>query len=156
MLRQKQTDLLAKVAGERVDAIGKMRSVLWTALATLFDQGAVKDKFSDSAKDKAAIFTKTFEQAEDSRFFEELNAEIESDDPEAARLQWMLSMVDRAEASLKTAFIAGPQSSEQRYRARSAALSRFHGGLRSDKTLPTLANYYRQLPTNKEIAYEPA
>ncbi len=155
MLRQKQTDLLAKVAGERVDAIGKMRSVLWTALAALFDQGAVKDKFSDSAKDKAAVFTKTFEQAEDSRFFEELNAEIESDDPDKIRLQWLLSMVDRAEANLKTAFIAGPQSGEQRYRARSAALSRFHGGLRSDKTLPTLANYYRQLTTNKEIAHEP-
>jgi len=155
MLRQRQTDLLAKVAGERVDAIGKMRSVLWTASAALFDQGAVKDKFSDSAKDKAAVFTKTFEQAEDFRFFEELNAEIESDDPEYTRLQWLLSMADRAEATLKTAFIAGPQSGEQRYRARSAALSRFHGGLRSDKTLPTLANYYRQLTTNKEIAHEP-
>lgn len=154
MLRQKQTDLLAKVAGERVDAIGKMRGVLWTALAALFDQGAAKDKFSDSAKDKAGVFTKTFEQAEDSRFFEELNDEIESGDPENTRLQWLLSMSDRAEATLKTAFIAGPQSGEQRYRARSAALSRFHGGLRSDKTLPTLANYYRQLPTKKENAHE--
>ncbi len=155
MLRQKKTDLLAKVAGERVDAIGKMRSVLWTALAALFDQGAVKDKFSDSAKDKAAVFTKTFEQAEDPRFFEELNVEIESDDPENQRLQWLLFMVDRAEAILKTAFIAGPQGGEQRYRARSAALTRFHGGLRSDKTFPTLANYYHQLTTNKEIAHEP-
>lgn len=155
MLFQKQTNLLAKVAGERVDAIGKMRSVLWSALAALLDQGAVKDKFSDSAKDKAAVFTKTFEQAEDSHFFEELNAEIESADPENRRLQWLLSMADRAEANLKTAFVAGPQNGEQRYRARSAALSRFHGGLRSDKTLPTLANYYRQLTTNKEIAHEP-
>lgn len=155
MLRQRQTDLLAKVAGERVDAIGKMRSVLWTALAALFDQGAVKDKFSDSAKDKAAVFTKTFEQAEDFRFFEELNAEIESADPENTRLQWLLSMAVRAEVTLKTAFIAGPQSGEQRYRARSAALTRFHGGLRSDKTLPTLANYYRHTPTTKENAHEP-
>ena len=155
MLRQKQTNLLAKVAGERVDAIGKMRSVLWTALAALFDQGAVKDKFSDSAKNKAAVFTKTFEQAEDSHFFEELNAEIESADPENTRLQWLLSMADRAEVNLKTTFVAGPQNGEQRYRARSAALSRFHGGLRSDETLPTLANYYRQLTTNKEIAHEP-
>lgn len=152
---QKQTDYLAKIAEERVDAIGKMRSVLWTAFAALFDQGAAKDKFSDSAKDKANEFTKSFEQAEDSRFFDELNTEIESVDSDKIRLQWLLSMAGRAEANLNAAFIAGPQSGEQRYRARSAALSRFHGGLRSDKTLPTLANYYRQLTTNKENAHEP-
>lgn len=157
MLRQKQTDQLAKVAGERVDAVGKMRGVvLWTALAALFDQGAAKDKFSDSAKDKAAGFTKSFEQAEDARFFDDLNAEIEATEPDQVRLQWLLAMVDRAEAILKNAFVAGPQSGEQRYRARSAALSRFHGSLRSAKTLPTLADYYRQSTTNKEIADEPA
>lgn len=155
LLVQNQTDYLAKVAGERVDAIGKMRSVLWAALAALFDQGAVKDKFSDSAKDKASDFTKSFEQVEDARFFVELNAEIESDDPDNTRLLWLLSMADRAEKILKNAFIAGPQSNEQRYRARSAALSRFNGGLRSDKTLPTLADHYRQLTANKEDAHEP-
>jgi len=155
LLIQKQTDRLAKIAEGRVDSIGKMRSVLWTALAALFDQGAAKDKFSDSAKNKANEFTKFFEQSEDTRFFDELNVEIESDDPDQARLQWLLSMVDRAEAVLKNAFIAGPQSSERRYRAQSAALSRFHGGVRSEKTLPTLANYYRQLTANKEIANEP-
>ncbi len=145
---QKQTDSLAKIAGDRVDAIGKMRSVLWTALAALFDQGAAKNKFSDSAKNKTEDFIESFEQDEDSRFFDELNAEVESDDPEKSRLQWLLSMANRAEAILKNAFIAGPQSSERRYRAQSVALSRFHGGLRSDKTLPTLANYYRQLTAN--------
>lgn len=156
MLRQKQTDQLAKIAGERVDAVGKMRGVLWVALATLFDQGAEKDKFSDSATDKAAGFTKSFEQAEDARFFDDLNAEIEATEPNQVRLHWLLAMVDRAETILKNAFVAGPQSGEQRYRARSAALSRFHGSLRSEKTLPTLANYYRQSTANKEIADEPA
>jgi len=155
LLLQKQTDRLAKVAGDRVDAIGKIRSVLWTAVATLFDQGAAKDKFSDGAKVKASDFTKSFEQAEDSRFFVELNAEIESSDSDNMRLQWLLSMVDNAEVILKNAFIAGPQSSEQRYRARSAALSRFHGSLRSEKTLPTLANHYRQIAAHKEDAHEP-
>lgn len=156
MLRQKQTDQLAKIAEERVDAVGKMRGVLWTALAALFDQGAAKDKFSDSAKDKATGFTKTFEQAEDARFFEELNAEIEAAEPDQIRLQWLLAMANRAEAILKNAFVAGPQSGEQRYRARSAALSRFHGSLRNAKTLPTLADHYRQSTTNKEIADEQA
>ncbi len=152
LLVQKQTDPLAKIAGERVHAIAQMRGVLWTALATLFDQGAAKDRFSDSAKDKAGSFTRSFEQAEDTCFFDELNAEIESADPDQARLHWLLSMAERAEAVLKNAFSAGPQSCEQRYRARSAALSRFHGGLRSDKTLPTLANHYRQSTADKEQA----
>lgn len=156
MLRRKQTDQLAKIAGERVEAIGKIRSVLWSALAALFDQGAAKDKFSDSAKDKAAVFSKAFEQAEDALFFDELNVEIEATEPGQVRLHWLLAMVERAEAILKTAFVAGPQSGEQRYRARAAALSRFHGSLRSEKTLPTLANYYRQSTANKETANEPA
>jgi len=154
LLIQKQSDLSATIAGVRVDAIGKMRRVLWTAVATLFDQGAKKDQFSDSAKNKASHFVKPFEQAEDARFFDALNTEIESDDPDNARLEWLLSMVDRAEIILRNAFNAGPQSSEQRYRARSAALSRFHRALRSDKALPALANHYRQLTANKEIAHE--
>ncbi len=156
MLQKSQTDQLAKIAGERVDAIGKIRSVLWTALATLFDQGAAKDKFSDSAKDKAAVFSKIFEQTEDARFFDELNAEIEAVEPDEVRLQWFLTMADRAEIILRNAFLTGPQSSEQRYRARSAALSRFRSGLRSEKTIPTLANHYRQLTANKENADESA
>lgn len=157
MLRKEnEKDQLAKIADERVDAVGKMRGVLWTALATLFDQGANKDKFSDSAKDKAAGFTKSFEQAEDARFFDELNTEIEAAEPDQVRLQWLLAMADRAEAILKNAFVAGPQSGEQRYRARSAALSRFRKSLRSNKTLPTLADHFRQSTANKEIADEPA
>lgn len=156
LLLQKQTDRLAKVAGERIHAIGQIRSVLWTALATVFDQGADKDKFSDGAKDKATTFVKVFEQSEDVRFFIDLNEEIESAAPGAVHLQWLLSMADRAEAILLNAFDAGPQSCEQRYRARSAALSRFHGGLRNSKTLPVLADHFRQSVSDKELNHEPA
>ena len=158
LLLQKQTDRLAKIAGERVHAVGQIRYVLKSSLETLLDNAKPRNKPSDipdSIKTKANNYTKQFEQAEDSRFFDELNAEIESDDPDKARLQWLLSMAERAEAVLKNAFIAGPQSGERRYRAQSASLSRFNGSLRSDKTLPTLANYYRQLTANKEIAHEP-
>ncbi len=156
LLIQKQTDRLAKVAGERVYAISQIRNVLWTALAALFDQGAAKDKFSDSAKNKASDFVKPFEQAEDIRFFDALNDQIESDQPEAEHLQWLLSMVSSAEAILKNAFTAGPQCGEQRYRAQAAALSRFHGGLRSTKKppVPILAEYYRQQSLPKELAHE--
>ena len=78
----------------------------------------------------------SIEQAEDIRFFDALNDQIESDQPEAEHLQWLLSMVSSAEAILKNASTAGPQCGEQRYRAQAAALSRFHGGLRSTKKPP--------------------
>jgi CRISPR system Cascade subunit CasA len=155
LLLQKEFDLLATIAGERVEGIAKIRGILWTAVATLFDQGAVKDGFSGNAKNKASDAIKPFEQAEDTHFFEELNAEIESEDPDHTRLQWLLSMAERAEIILKNAFIAGPQSAERRYRARSAAMARFHSGLRSSKTVHVLADYYRQLTANKEDAHEP-
>lgn len=157
MLIQEQTDTLARVAEYRVNAIHAVRSVLWAAITTLFDNAKSQGNGGSAPKgleQKVDVFLKQFEQAEDASFFDDLNAEIESSDPDNTRLQWLLSMVDRAEEILKTAFIAGPQSGEQRYRARSAALSRFHGGLRNDQSLPTLANYYRQLTANKEIEHE--
>jgi len=151
LLLLKQRDLLAKVATDRVYAIKQMRSVLWSALAALFDKGSVKDKFSDSAKNKASDFSKPFEQAEDARFFIALNEEMESEQPDNERLQWLLSMADAAEAVLKHAFTAGPQCGEQRYRAQAAALARFHSGLRNPKTLPALANHLRQQSIEKEV-----
>ena len=154
------TDPLAALAKERVQAIAKIRAVLWSALAALFDNGAPKDRFSDGAKDKANLFSTPFEQGEDARFFDGplgLNAEIEADDPDAVRLAWYRAMAERTEAILLDAFEAGPRSAEQRYRARAAALSRLHGGLRSDKVLPALAQDYRnrqdqQGDTNYESA----
>lgn len=159
MLRQTHTDQLAKIASERVYAVGQISFVLKTSVKTLLDNAKPRKNpkdIPDSIETKASKLTKQFEQAEDARFFDELNAEIEAAEPDQVRLQWLLAMADRAEAILKNAFVAGPQSGEQRYRARSAALSRFHGSLRSEKTLPTLANHYRQSTTNKEIADEPA
>ncbi len=154
LLLENQTDRLAKLAGERVHSIGQIRGVLWTALATLFDLGASKDKFSDSAKNKAGVFVETYEQTEDARFFDDLNEEIESDQPDAVHLRWLLSSANRAEKVLTAAFSAGPKSCEQIYRARSAALSRFHGGLRNSKTLPVLAEHFRQQALNKELSHD--
>ncbi len=150
LLLQGHTDRLAKVAGQHIDAIARIRDVLWTALATLFNQGDEQERFSDNAKKMADRFSKVFEQAEDARFFDVLNEEIESDDPDRVRLQWLISMAERAEQILRDAFTAGPQSAERRYRARAAALSRLHIGLRSDKTLPELADHFRRRRADKE------
>jgi CRISPR system Cascade subunit CasA len=62
--------------------------------------------------------------------------------------------VERAEGVLKQAFDAGPRSTMQRYKARAAALSRFHGALRGAKpVLPDLAQHYAQ--QRRDAAPEP-
>ncbi len=144
LLMSNQKASLARLSAQRIAIIGEMRKPLWVALAVLFASGKSGDS-SDGNKTKASKFSEPFEAAENARFFDDLNDEIEAEDPAAQRLKWMLGLVGRAEAVLKIAFDAGPRNGVQKYRAQSAALSRFHGGLRGDKSpLPELANYYRQ------------
>lgn len=144
LLMTNQKAPLARLSTQRIDIIGEMRKLLWVALVVLFASGKSGDS-SDGNKTKASKFSEPFETAEDARFFDDLNEEIEAADPATQRLNWMLGLVDRAEAILKIAFDAGPRNGIQKYRAQSAALSRFRGGLRGDKSpLPDLANYYRQ------------
>lgn len=135
---------LARLSSQRIAIISEVRNLLLVALTVLFAGGKSGDK-SDGNKTKASKFSGPFETAEDGRFFDDLNEEIEAEDSVAQRLQWMLGLVGRAETILKFAFDAGPRNGVQKYHAQSAALSRFHGGLRSEKSpLPELSNYYRQ------------
>jgi CRISPR system Cascade subunit CasA len=144
LLVANQKEPLARLATQRIAVIGEVRKLLWLALAVLFASGNSGDS-SEGNKAKASKFSAPLERAEDARFFDDLNEEIEATDRAAQHLQWTLGLVDRAEAILKIAFDAGPRNGVQKYRAQSAALSRFHGGLRSDKSpLPDLANHYRQ------------
>ncbi len=144
LLVMNQKAPLARLASQRIAIIGEVRKLLWVALAVLFANGESSDS-SDGNKTKASKFSAPFETTEDGRFFDDLSEEIDAEYPAAQRLRWMLGLVTRAEAILKIAFDAGPRNGVQKYRAQSAALSRFHGGLRSDKSpLPELANYYRQ------------
>ena len=144
LMASNQKDSLARLAAQRIVEIGGVRTLLWVSLSILFASGKSGDD-SKGNKAKATKFSDPFEKAEDARFFDDLNEEIEAVDPTAQRLQWMLGLVDRAVTVLKIAFDAGPRNGVQKYRAQSAALSRFHGGLRSDKSpLPELSNYYKQ------------
>jgi CRISPR system Cascade subunit CasA len=128
-----------------VKHIADVKSLLETSLAALFNKGVRVKKNSPSVAKYSRLFAQPFEAAEDARFFDDLNEEIEAEDPTDQRLQWMRCLAERGEFILKMAFDAGPRSGIQKYRAQSAALSRFHGGLRSDKSpLPDLANFYRQ------------
>lgn len=147
LLMANQKALLERLAGQRIAAIGAIRSLLRDALIVLFENGIVKDyrQASKAHEAKLSKLVADFEAAEDARFFDDLNNELEAGDQAAQRLQWLLGLVDRAEAVLKMAFDTGPRSGIQKYRARSAALSRFRGGLRSDKLqISELVNHYRQ------------
>ena len=143
LMRSHHTDELAKLAKQRIEAIGDMRKVLWGALCALFTNG--QNTAKDSDKDKANLYAAPFEAAEDLRFFDDLNAELAAPDREAARGAWLLALSERAEAVLRQAFEAGPRSGMQLYRAQSAALGRFHGSLRSEKPgLQMLARLLRE------------
>ena len=150
LLLTNQKAPLARLATQRIAVIGEVRKLLWVALAVLFANGESGDS-SEGNNTKASKFSAPFETAEDGRFFDDLSEEIDAMNPAAQRMQWTLGLVDRAEAILKIAFDAGPRNGVQKYRAQSAALSRFHGGLRSDNSpLPGLANHYRQLSMKRQ------
>jgi CRISPR system Cascade subunit CasA len=150
MARNEQA-VLAAISNERIEAIGAVRKLLWQALLVLLNNGATGQDASDPVKDKASRLAKTFEREEDARFFDDLSAEVEADDAPAERLNWLIGLVERAEGHLAAAFDTGPRSAMRRYRARSAALSRFKGGLRGAKSpLPALAEYYRQARNTPE------
>lgn len=142
-----QRPLLAAQAKKRIQAIADMRKLLWGALVLLFANGK-NERGNDAVSNRASRFAQPFEQQEDRRFFDDLilQAEAEGEQEEVVYLQWLLGLAERAEGVLLGAFDAGPRSGMQRYKARSAALSRFHGGLRGVKTGPLvdLAAHYAQ------------
>jgi len=153
-MKSGQTDVLARIAKGRVEDVAKMRgSVLRTALFYLLEAGTEKIDFDRrTAKLQIEPFVQAFEREEDSRFFDDLNREIDSDDFHAERLAWLVGLANRAEAVLCRAFAIGPQCGERRYRARARALGYFHGALRSDKHFPALALHLREQPAAEEAA----
>jgi CRISPR system Cascade subunit CasA len=137
---------VAEIATQRIAAIAAMRKLLWSALAILFANGDGNDR-DDNIGERAGRFARPFEQGEDARFFDDLAVEAEADDADRPneRVRWLLGLVARAEAVLTQAFDAGPRSGMLRYKARAAALARFHGALRGAKpVLRDLAHHYAQ------------
>ncbi|HQR04924.1 MAG: type I-E CRISPR-associated protein Cse1/CasA [Proteobacteria bacterium] len=148
-----QRPLVARQAKRRIDAIAQMRKLLWTALALLFANGE-SDSGSDAVSNRASRFTQPFEQQEDARFFDDLNFQVEAEgeaQDAAVYLAWLLGLAERAEAVLTNAFHAGPRSAMQRYKAQSAAMSRFHAGLRGGKK-PLFQELVTHYATQRENA----
>ena len=147
LLAGPQRVAVAEIAQQRIVAIAAVRKLVWSAISLLFANGDA-DAHNDGISDRASRFARPFEAQEDERFFIDLALEAEAEEglrPQE-RLRWLLGLVDRAETVLVNAFTAGPCSGMQRYKARSAALSRFHGTLRGAKpVLLDLAHHYAQL-----------
>lgn len=144
LLAGPQRATVATIAKQHVEAIAAVRKLLWSSLVLLFANGD-GDERNDAISERASRFARPFEQREDVRFFDDLFLEAEAEEDERAprRVQWLLGLVERAEALLIDAFDVGPRASMLRYKARSAALSRFHGGLRGVKAaVPALADHY--------------
>ena len=147
LLTSGQRPLVANLAKKRIQAIADMRKLLWISLSLLFANGE-NDSGNDAISHRASRFAQPFEQHEDTRFFDDLahHVEAEGAQQETVYLQWLLGLAERAEAVLQHAFVAGPRSGMQRYKAQSAALSRFHAGLRGGKKppFPELVSHYAQ------------
>ncbi len=156
LLAEGQRSSLARVAKERIEAIAEIRKLLWGALVALFNNGKAGNDASDGTKDRANAFARALEVAEDLRFFDDLDLEVHADDAIEARLVWLIGLSARAEAVLRQAFIAGPRSGMQRLRAQSAALSRLHGGLRSDKAPAALRVLSEHLRKQSDLRKEQA
>jgi CRISPR system Cascade subunit CasA len=158
-LRAGKSDVLAKFAEQRIDAIGELRNLLWSAICILLSNGSGK-KASDSNKDLAGIYVRRFEAAEDARFFPDLFEEIDADESaqQSVYEAWLLACAERAEAVLRDGFAIAPRSGIQRYRAQAAALSRFRGGLRGPNSpLPVLKRLYaerQQIPEPTQEAVD--
>ncbi len=146
LLAGPQRVAVAEIAKQRIVAIAAVRKLVWGSLSLLFANGDA-DVRNDGVSERANRFARPFETREDARFFTDLALEVEAENEARSpeRLRWLLGLVDRAEAVLVEAFTAGPRSGMQRYKAQSAALSRFHGALRGAKpVLPDLAHHYAQ------------
>ena len=157
LLTSGQRPLVANLAKKRIQAIADMRKLLWISLSLLFANGE-NDSGNDAISNRASRFAQPFEQYEDTRFFDDLAQHIEAEgaQQETVYLQWLMGLAERAEAVLQHAFVAGPRSGMQRYKAQSAALSRFHAGLRGGKKppFPELVSYYAQQRTARSFVSE--
>lgn len=146
LLTSGQRPLVAALAKKRIQAIGAMHELLEKALVLLFANGS-QDKHK---KELASRFSLPFERNEDRRFFDDLarHIEAEGEQEEVVYLEWMAGLAERARTVLQQAFVAGPRSGMQRYKAQATALEHFddhiHGRRGRKPVLTELATHYAQ------------
>ena len=141
---------LGVLADERIEEVGRVRNLLRDAIATFCNKGndiyelkkrdLKKLRFRDEINRLIAIW----DELVDVRFFDDLQAELEADEPERERIRrnWLMNgtdgVVDHARTILRAAEDALPCSTSHRYKTRAQARNLFEGRIRGPKGLPFL------------------
>ena len=136
--------LLGDIARERIEQLGKAKSVLRHAIATFAAHGD-SDDIKTEHWSRASPWSDKLDEVVDNTFFDDLQKEFEqSDDSErrSIRKNWLMNgnngVIDHARRMLEIAEDSLPCPAVQRFRARVRADSVFEGSIRGRNGLPFL------------------
>ena len=142
--RASDTQALGDMARERVDDVGKVKSILRHAITTYAAHGESNDT-SPEQRARANPWSDKLDQIIDAGFFEALQEEFVEDDDnerETKRKRWLMNgndgVVDHARAILHDATDSLPCPAIHRRKARVRAEEVFWGRLRGTNGLPAL------------------
>ena len=144
LMRRESMDELGRIAQERIENIGTLQRILSHAIQVFAARGD-SSNLSPEHRNLARPWLNRLDEFVDARFFEDLQAEFESEDIGARhriRKEWLLNdesgAVSRARRILQEAQEALPCPAIHRYRARANAESLFEARIRGAQGLPFL------------------
>ena len=144
LMRRESMNELGSIAQSRIENIGTVQRILSHAIQVFAARGD-SNKVSAEHRNLARPWLNRLDEFVDARFFEDLQAEFESDDnDERSRIRhaWLLDdesgVVNRARRILHEAEEALPCPAIHRYRARANAESLFEARIRGPQGLPSL------------------
>ena len=144
LMQRESLNELGKIAQSRIENIGTVQRILSHAIQVFAARGDSQN-LSAEHRNLARPWLNRLDGFVDSRFFDELQAEFESDDNDdrsRIRKEWLLDdeggIVNRARRTLQEAMEALPCPAIHRYRARVNAESLFEGRIRGPQGLAFL------------------
>ena len=144
LMRRESMDELGRIAQARIVNIGTVQRILSHAIQVFAARGD-SNKVSGEHRNLARPWLNRLDEFVDARFFDDLQAEFESDDNnERSRIrkEWLLDeergVVNRARRVLREAEEGLPCPAIHRYRARANAESLFEGRIRGPQGLAFL------------------
>ena len=144
LMRRESKDELGRIAQSRIENVGTVQRILSHAIQVFAARGDSQN-LSAEHRNLARAWLNRLDGFVDARFFDDLQAEFESDDnDERSRIRkaWLLDdesgIVNRARRILQDAMEALPCPAIHRYRARANAESLFEGRMRGPQGLPFL------------------
>ena len=135
---------IADIARERIEQVGKVKTILRDAIATFVARGESSDTSADQ-RSLANPWVDKLDEIVDIDFFERLQVEFDTDDSsERQRIRngWLQNgkdgVIDHARNVLRQAESSLPCPSIHRYKARVNADGRFEGRIRGRNGLPEI------------------